>query len=395
MSYFHYIARRENGLPVKGWLVSASRDDALITLRKRALNPLVVRPGPGRIPLRVPRQELLSSIRELAGLRTGGMVLDKAVQAVAEVAEHHALGRAWGQVGEMLKSGLSLSDAMASVPDAFPPYVVPMVRLGEASGKLADALMNLAQRLEEETELQSEIKTAMTYPGFLLFIAMAVFFFLFLVVIPKFGGMVQGVSSAGSGGLDVLLNVSAWLRDYVWLWSGCVATLLALGLKGWKTGTLQSWLWPWMWRMPGIGGIMSAWEITQLAGSMARLLGGGVPLLEGLRLSTDMVARDALRHALEEASMQVRRGKTLAAALESQQVFPPLVLRMIAVGETAASLPSSMEQIAKIYRRRMRTGIRRGLSLLEPAVIIFMGLFIGSIMITLLSAIISVNDIPL
>lgn len=394
MNYFHYAGQRDNGLAIQGWLLAEDRDSAVALLRQRSIQPLYVKQGPGHIPLKVPVEELLASLRELASLRGSGMALDKSVEAVANTVEHTLLKKAWTQVVQSVRSGLSLSEAFASVPHAFPRYAVPMVRLGEANGELKSVLDAVADRLEEEMALNSEVKSALTYPAFLLVISVAVLLFLFLVVIPKFGEMMGDVSSLSSGSILVLVSIAEGLKSTLWVWGP--ACIFAFGIAAYyaQSGALQDRLWKLMQKVPGIRRLIEAWEIVQFCGSMRRLLPQGVGILEALKLSADTLAREEIRVKLRVAETSMRRGDSLALALKTQNAFPPLVLQMIAVGENAANLPESLAEIHKLYERRLKEGIKRILALLEPAVIVTLGLLVGGIMISLLSGIMSMNDLP-
>lgn len=395
MKYFHYTGRRSNGLILQGWLMTKDRESALVTLRGWRIQPLLVKPGPGSFPLRVPLEELLATLRELASLRGSGMALDQAVEAVVRTTEHRRLSRNWRQVGQMLRSGLSLSDAMASVPDTFPRYAVPLVRVGEANGELRSALISVAERLEEEMKLSSEVKTALAYPAFLVALSIAVLIFLFLVVIPKFGVMVGAMGQGAPAAINILIDIAQYMRDYLWLWGAGLLMLLLWIARAVHTGRFKVAMWAFAQRLPAIRGIMEAWEIVQFCGSMSRLLPEGVGLLEAVQLSSETLGRESIRRHLQSATRRMREGENLAEALGSQQVFPPLVTQIIAVGENAANLPDAMREITQLYERRMREGIKRILSLLEPAIIVITGGFVGGIMVTLLSAIMSMNDMPI
>lgn len=393
--YFHYAGLRENGLTIEGWLMAETRDEAVQKLIERQIQPLYVRQGPGQIPLRVPGEELLASLRELASLRGSGMPLDQAIAAVTDTTEHKELKRAWAMVGQAVRSGQSLSEAFASAPQAFPRYAVPMVRLGEANGELRSVLAAIADRLEEEMTLQNEVKTALTYPFFLVIVSLGVLLFLFLVVIPKFGEMVAEVGNDSSSTLHLLVSIANYARDYFWLWGSAVLAASAYLVISYKKGLLQVHIWRLVQRIPGLPGLIDAWEIVQFCGSMRRLLPQGVAILEALQLSAETLAREDVRKRLQLAVGAMRRGDTLAAALSQQKVFTPLVLQMIAVGEVSASLPDSMAEISKLYERRLREGIRRILALLEPAVIVTLGLMVGGIMVLLMSGIMSMDDLPM
>ncbi len=395
MRHYHYTGRREQGTTVQGWVMAADREDALQQLRNREIYPFTVRIGPGHIPLKVPTSELLITLRELASLRRSGMAIDVAVQAVIDTTEHKLLMSAWEQVVQMVRSGMSLSEAFGAVPGSFPRYAVPLVRLGEANGELAEAITIIADRLEEESRLQSEVHSAMTYPLFLVVVSTAVLLFLFTVVIPKFGSMVAGGAGDSNGSMLILLAISSFLREYLWLWLGAGVAGIGVLLYNWKAGRIQALVWRVLQKFPGIRGILEAWEIVQFCSSMARLLPGGVAVLDALSLSGESLGRDDIRKELKNSADRVRQGETLGNALSERQVFPKLVIQMITVGEKSAHLASSMDEIAKLYERRMSDGIRRALSLLEPAVIVTMGVVVGGIMVSLLSAIVTMNDIPI
>jgi len=394
VNYYHYAGRRDNGLSIRGWLMAEDRDAAVAELRKRHVQPLQVREGPGRIPMNVSVEQVLTSFRELASLRGSGMPLDQAVEAVAKTAEHRLLRQAWLEVAQSIRSGLSLSDSLASVPQSFPRYAVPMVRLGEANGELRTALNSVADRMEEELQLHNEVKSALTYPAFLIVISLAVLLFLFLVVIPKFGAMVGDMGGNAPGSIVTLIMISGWLQDYLWLWGLLLLAAAGALVHLHQKGVLQEKLWRLFMLVPGIKGLVEAWEIVLFSSSMKRLLTQGVGILDSLHLSAETLSRQDIARKLDQAAGSMRRGESLSSALTEQQLFTPLVLQMISVGEAAASLPESLDEIGKLYNRRLREGIRRALSLLEPAVIVTLGVLVGGIMVSLLSGIMSMNDLP-
>ena len=395
MNYFHYTGKRDNGLNIRGWLLAEDRDAAVSELRKRQIQPMQVQQATGRIPIKAPLEDVLTSFRELASLRASGMPLDQAVEAVAKTAEHKLLKQAYLEVAQSIRSGLSLSDALASVPQVFPRYSVPMIRLGEANGELRTALNSVADRMEEALELHNEVKSALTYPAFLIVISVAVLLFLFLVVIPKFGSMIGDMGDGASSSIVALVAVATWLKEYLWLWAGGFIAVAMYLVHLHKQGILQEKFWSVLQRIPGIKSLIDAWEIVQFSSSMRRLLSQGVGILEALQLTAETLSRQEVTRKLEQATSAMRRGETLAKAMADQQLFTPLVLQMVSVGEQAASLPESLEETGKLYKRRLREGIRRALSLLEPAVIVTLGIMVGGIMVTLLSGIMSMNDLPI
>lgn len=395
MRHFHYSGRQGQGSSIKGWLMAIDREDALGQLRLRGIYPYSVNLGPGHIPLKIPVGELLVTLRELASLRRSGMAIDQSLQAVVDTTENKLLRDAWSQVAQMVRSGVSLSDALGAVPDAFPRYSVPLLRLGEANGELAEAITIIADRLDEESKLQGEVRSALTYPAFLLVISTSVLLFLFTVVIPKFGSMVSDGAGGAEGSMAVLLAISSFLRDYFGIWMGGLIVGIGSFIYLWQAGRIQLFVWKILKKLPVIHHIVEAWEVVQFCGSMSRLLSGGVSVLDALNLSGEALGSEEIRNQLKAVSDKVRQGGTLGAGLSEGEVFPKLVIQMVSVGEKSAHLANSMKEIADLYERRMREGIQRALALLEPAVIVTMGVTVGGIMVSLLSAIVTMNDIPI
>jgi len=395
MHYFHYTGQRGNGLNIRGWLLAENRVEAVSELRKRQIQPMQVKQASGHIPTKAPLEEVLTLFRELASLRASGMPLDQAVDAVAKIAEHKLLKQACIEVAQSIRSGLSLSDALASVPQVFPRYSVPMVRLGEANAELRAALNSVADRMEEELKLNNEVKSALTYPAFLLIISVAVLLFLFIVVIPKFGAMVGDMGGGASSSIMMLLAISNFMQDYFWLWGGGLFVSLFYIAYLQQKGALQEKIWRIVQRIPGIKGLVDAWEIVQFCSSMQRLLSQGVDILESLQLTSETLSRTSTAKKVMEVISSMRRGCNLASSMSEQGLFTPLLIQMISTGEQSANLPDSLGEMKKMYERRLREGIRRVLSLLEPAVIVTLGILVGGIMVSLLSGIMSMNDLPM
>jgi general secretion pathway protein F len=393
MIYYHYKGRRDNGLSVKGWVLAEDRDDALKQLSNRGVQPFTVQPGQGNIRLTVPITELLASLHELASLRNSGMQLERAISMIAESLENGSTQASWKELGSMVRSGMSLSEAMLSLPDTFPRFVAHLVKIGEANGQLGAALSSAADRLDEELKLRTEVRTALTYPAFLIVISVVVVLFLFLTVIPNFATMVGDMGARSSTSLRILIAISFWLRDYAWFW---VSASIGLGLllnTLHKQGKLSAWRV--IQKIASIRQLVLAWETVQFCGSMQRLLKQGVKLLEAVHLSAEALGRDEVRDSLKLVCKSIQQGGTLGAALREHNLFTPLAQRMIETGEAAANLPDSMTEIARLYQRTLQEGMRRILSLLEPMVIAGMGLLVGGIMVSLMSAIMSINDLPI
>ncbi|MFO6423847.1 type II secretion system F family protein [Motilimonas sp. KMU-193] len=389
--YFEYVARQKDSSLIDGWIQAISKEDAKQTLEQRGLSVLVIKRGLPRIPLTVSREALLTALRELASLRASGMPLDKAVASLSKVAESKVLRKAWSMVLASLENGLSLSDAIESLPHVFPSYIPPMLRLGEANGDLPNALYSVAERVEREENLLSEMRSALTYPAFLLFISSAIMLFLFSYVLPNFKSMVEGQGSDTA--LARLIAISDWINlnfDFI-----IVGIMIAIVLL-WYThhrGILQAKLFSILSFVPVTRRLLLAWDIVQFSSSMQKLLDSGVELVRGVELSAESLASQSLKKRLEDAVVLVKQGSSLSGALTQLKVFPDMVLQMITTGESGANLGQSFAEINVLYERRLKLGLHRVITLMEPAVIVLMGGLIGSIMVMIISGIISVNEI--
>ncbi|MCE0558537.1 MULTISPECIES: type II secretion system F family protein [unclassified Motilimonas] len=389
--YFEYVARQKDTSLIDGWVQAKSKAHAQQVLDDRGLNVLVIKRGLSRIPLTVSREALLTALRELASLRSSGMPLDKAVSSLSKVAESKVLRKAWTMVLASLENGLSLSDAMETLPHVFPQYVPPMLRLGEANGDLPNALYSVAERVEREENLLSEMRSALTYPAFLLFISFAIMLFLFSYVLPNFKSMVEG--GGGDTALASLIAVSDWVNnnfDFIIL---SLFISIALLWYAHHRGALQAKLFSLLAVLPITKRLLLAWDIVQFSSSMQRLLDSGVELVRGVELSAESLASASLKKRLDDAVVMVKQGSSLSTAMAQLKVFPDMVLQMINTGESGANLGQSFGEINTLYERRLKLGLHRVITLLEPAVIVIMGGLIGSIMVVIISGIISVNEI--
>ncbi|MBC7002117.1 type II secretion system F family protein [Photobacterium sp. BZF1] len=394
MSFFQYIGRNAHGDTVEGWVAADEQSIAREKLEQKRIQPLVIRKGIKQIPLKVDRESLLTSLRELASLRKSGMGLDKAVEAIAELSEDKQLKQAWKKVYEFLHNGFSLSEAMESLPFVFPRYVPSMVRLGEANGDLPQALYSIAERVEKEAELMGEIKSALTYPAFLICFSIAILLFLFSFVLPNFESMVESGNGQGSALASLLTVADFFNRNISWILPGLFISF-GMIVWGFHEGKLQSVFYRIAAKLPFTRDVIAYWDIIEFSSSMSRLLGAGVDLLEGALLSAEGLSQEKVRRRLADTVKGIKQGESFSDSLRQKEVFPNLVIQMIAVGESGATLPESFQEISTLYERRMKNALKRAITLLEPSVIVVMGGLIGSIMIVLISGIISVNDIAI
>lgn len=281
MKQFKFVARRKDGSLVDGWISAESEQIAKRQLAEQQRQVVMLTPYRNKQNKKVSREALIATLRELATLRESGMPLDQCMSSLIESTEDQQLRYSLRRLHSEIESGASLSEAIASQPDVFPFYVSSMLRLGEASGKLGESLFSIAERIEREENLVTEVKSALTYPAFLLVVCVAVVFFMFLYVIPNFETMVQEGVDAGT--LGTLLNISRTLNDNLILVVTLGVALIGALFYGFKYGDLLQQLIQLLCKIPMFKELVDAWNIVQFSSSMQRLIQSGVELVESGR----------------------------------------------------------------------------------------------------------------
>jgi general secretion pathway protein F len=343
---------------------------------------------------KVSQRQLLYFTWELGTLLTAGLPLDRSLSVLSHLVQGERLKEVLAGLLEGVRAGKSLSGAIADHGDVFPKVYVNMVRAGEAGGNLESTLRYLADYLERSQELKDDIRSALTYPALLTAVAGVALLVLFVYVIPRFALIFKDVRHALPWMTVMVIEFSAALSRYGW-----VALLLLLvaaavwvvyirkpeGKLWWDRYRLRLWI---------VGDLMRQVEVARFARTLAALLKGGVPLLEALATVQRVVGNQFISRAIAAVHSRVKEGKGIAGPLRESGVFPPLALHMIAVGEETGRLDAMLADVGDHYDREVKRATRRLTVLLEPALIIGLGLVIGFIVLAMLNAIFSIHDLP-
>ena len=406
MAVFQYRAADHAGKVVDGMMEAEAEHGVVSRLHEMGFIPLkIAAPGESRsqavpAPLalfsrkKVTQQELLHFTQELTTLLAAGLPLDRSLSTLANLVEGKEFGPIVRRLLEGIRAGKSLSAAMAEHPEVFPRLYVNMIRAGESGGILENVLHNLADYLERSLSLREELKSALTYPLLLATVAGLSLVVLFIYVIPKFSLIFKDVNQALPWMSKLLIDFSDWLSRYGW-----IALLLAfVGVVGgafyirspegrleWDRLRLRLWL---------LGDLFTKLEVARFSRTLAALLKGGVPLLDALGTVQGVVGNRLLATAVAQVQNKVREGKGMVGPLTESGFFPSLALQMIAVGEETGRLEGMLANVADHYDQEVRRTTKRLTSLLEPALILSMGLVVGVVVISMLMAIFSINDLP-
>jgi general secretion pathway protein F len=297
------------------------------------------------------------------------------------------------QILNKVKQGKALGEALADYPKIFPPLYVNMIKAGEMGGFLDTALERLAEYLERAQEVQEEVKSAIAYPAILVLVGGAAIILMFTFVLPKFAVMFEDMGDALPLPTRFLLAVSYVIQSYWWLFI-LTAAGAGFGLRQYLSTPQGRFAWDrWSLRLALIGQLLQKREIARFARTLGTLLKSGVPLLQALELVEEVVGNRMISSSLKEVRAGIREGQGIAGPLGESGVFPSLALQMVSVGEETGRLDEMLMKVAEYYERDTQTQLRRLTSLVEPVLILTMGLVVGFVVIAMLLGVFSINDV--
>jgi general secretion pathway protein F len=410
MAQFQYRAVDPEGKVVEGTLEAAEAPAAVARLQDRGLIPIAVgaatdgaRARGARVALpslpalgrrRVRTKDLLVLTQELSALVSSGLPLDRSLATLAELSDNPELKRIVSEVLHAVQGGKSLAEALGQHP-VFPPLYVNMVRAGEIGGFLETVLQRLAEYLERSQELRDDVRSALTYPVLLTFAMGGSMLILLLYVLPRFSALFTDMGKALPLQARVVLGFSDLLRAYWWAFA--VAAIAAVWGFRYSIRTPRGrYSWDqWKLRIWGFGELLRRMEAARLTRTLGTLLRSGVPMLQALGIVKEVVGNLVIGRALGEVEVGVREGAGVAEPLARSGVLPPLAVQMISVGEETGRLDELLLRVADHFDREVRVEINQFTRLLEPILILVMGVGVGFIVISMLSAIFSVNDLPM
>jgi general secretion pathway protein F len=294
-----------------------------------------------------------------------------------------------------IKGGKSLSVALEAYPNIFPNFYVSLIRAGEAGGNLSDVLKQLADYQESVNELRSQLISAMIYPALLFIVGGASVFLLLEFVVPKFASVFEQAGAALPLPTQVLLFVSGGLQKTWWLWVLCIPLIAFVAQRYLATGPGRRRFDHFILSVPLLGVAIERVQVSRFARSLGTLLQGGVPMVRSLEIARQVVGNLKLAEAVDHVQQGVKQGRGLVRPLEETGAFPPLSIHLIGVGEETGQLDAMLLQVATVYERETRTAIKNLVALFEPLMVLAMGVVVGAIVISILLAIYSINELPM
>ncbi|HDP25860.1 MAG TPA: type II secretion system protein GspF [Deltaproteobacteria bacterium] len=346
-----------------------------------------------RFLTRVRLEDVTVMTRQLSTLIGASIPLVDALSALYDQTDGQAMKRTVARVRDSVNEGLSFADALSEHTNIFPDLYINMVRSGEVSGALDVVLLRLAEFLEGQHRLRSKISAAMIYPVFLLGISFLVLFYLLVAVVPKVVSMFETMEQVLPLPTRILIGASDFLASTWWL------ILLVFGGAGYmvmrwkKTDRGAMGFDRLRLRAPIYGVIYRKVSVARFARTLGTLLASGVPIIDSLRIVKTVVQNRVMEHAIEDAITEVMDGSSIAAPLKKSGVFPPIIIHMISVGEKSGSLEEMLMKAADAFEEDVETSVAGLTSLLEPLMIVIMGVLVGFVVLSILMPMLEMSTI--
>lgn len=400
MAQFGYSALTDQGRRVTGEIEASDRKAAIHRLQMQGLIPIDAQQlGHKRdfVPARSSSMSGGGSVtyltRELAMLLQAGETLERALAMVGEDSDDAKLAAAVQRILAAVRGGQSLSDALAAEGRLFSPVYVGMVRAGEATGRLPEALAELATLREREEEVRRKLTSAMIYPAVLTLTALVSVGLMLGIVVPQFVPLFEGNESQLPVTTRLILDFSGLLQEHglVILASGGIAVIVVALLV--RTRLARAVIDRLSLRLPVFGRIARERASAQLGRGLSTLLRGGLDLPAALTMLRDMVSNSAVATTLDEVVVSVRQGQRLADALEPHDMLVPMALRLLRSGEESGKLRELAGYVADRFEERLTTRVTRLVTLVEPILVITLGVVVGGIVMSIFTAVLSVNDL--
>lgn len=390
MPRFGYTALDATGKRITGQVEAADQEAAVAAVNARGVFVVEMKEdastagGRAIKRARISKSELALFARRLADLSNAGLPLDRALQVISEQTESQALATVIGSVLVEVRGGLSVSAALAMHPKVFPDVFVQTLKAGEASGQFGPVATRLAELLEREVARRSQLVSALVYPSILALTAVGVVFFLMFFVVPRLSGVFKDLGSDLPFTTRMLLASTEGVMAH---WPVVVGVLIGLvvvyrlWVRSERGAALRD---AWILKLPLAGPVVTKSVVSRYAMVLGTLVFGGVPILEALRLAGMSTGNRVFQTGSEQLEGLVRDGNPLAEAMKQVGGFPPVLTHMVAIGEETGNLPDMLERVSNSLDFEVDTGLRRLMSMVEPVIVLGMGVFVGFVVLSVL-----------
>lgn len=400
MKEFEYKAVDEQGGRHQGIVQSNNQEEAVRLLHKDGLHPIELKQaqdtkGFGSLfAKKVTIDQLEFFTSELALLLESGVRVDKGIDIIRQSSNHPALNRLLNQISASLKGGSSLTEAFSKHEALFGALYISLLRVGETSGNLPEVLNRLASDLKFQKNLRSQVSTALTYPGVIFFVCIMAVYFVLTFIVPKMAGIFSDIEQAPWYTQIIIKTSNMFITYQHIILLSLLGVIIGL-IYAMKDSAIKGWFYIQISKIPGLGSIIITSERIRFSQSMAMMLEAGLQLDTTLALTADTLKHPDFKRDAKQALKQLKSGKQLSAVLEKTRIFPDFFLSIIKVGEETGRLSRVFAEVATRSREDLEAAIKKFTTMLEPLMLLFMGGFVGGIVISMLMSMVSINDVPL
>lgn len=395
MATYEYIAVDRMGKQKKGTMEAQNEDRVKEFVKNEGLIPISVKEqnflnkdisfGNKKVKAR----DLSVFCRQFNSILAAGVTILNALQMLSEQTENKTLREVTKEVQIDVEKGESLTSAMSKHRDTFPPLLIHMVEAGEASGSLEIAFERMAIQFEKQAKVQGQVKKALTYPIVVIFVAIIVVIVMLVVVFPQFQEMFDSLGSDLPGITKMVIAMSNFVQHFWWLLILLVG-LAVLGIQTFrKTPNGQVFFSRLALRMPIVNQLTVKSASATFARTMSTLLAAGIPLVNGVEIITKIIGNVIIKDALNDTVDEIKRGVPLSVPLRESEVFPPMVHQMTKIGEETGNVEGMLEKVADYYEEEVEVTTASMTALLEPMIIILLGVIIMFILLAIYIPILS------
>ncbi len=399
MPEFAFEAIDSKGRRVSGVQAASSQEEVISGLISKGLQPVRIKRrhsfqalleiGKKRISL----DDVLYFTGELADLLEAGVPLERSLLILADATDKEEVRTLVREIKEAIHGGKTLSEALSMHKDVFDSLYINMVKVGELGGVLPTVLKRLGDFLERSRQIKKFIISSSIYPSILALVGLLSVLILVTFVVPKFGQIFQDINQPMPAMTRFILSASLFVRKWWWLMFFTVAGVV-IGLRLYiRSPEGRRWWDSLKLSTPLVGPFVKRIELGRFARTLGTLLESGVPILKGISLSSEVVGNIIIRDALKELYAGIRQGKSLSLLMKKTQVFPPIMIHLVSVGEETGGLARMLLKVADDFDEQVQSDTKLFLSMLEPITIVVMGILIGGIIFSMLMAIFGINDV--
>ena len=396
---FEYLAIDEQGARHKGSIDAENKAAANLKLIDDGFHPIEltelssVKSWRDYLSKKISLNELEFFTSQLALLLENGVRVDQGIEIIYQSNAHPSLSQLLSKISASLKKGMSLSETFAEHEALFGPLYINLLKIGETSGNLPEVLNRLSEDLKFQKEIKAQISQALTYPSVIMMVCLAAVYFVLNFIVPKMSGIFSDLSQA-PWYTQIIIKVSNFFVENEGVIIGGIAFGLLTLSYAFKHAKFKSWLYMNAAKLPGIGSIILTAERIRFSSSMAMMLEAGLALDTTLELAANTLKHIDFKRDAKQALKQLKAGKQLSFVLSKTRIFPEFFLSIIKVGEETGSLPRVFNEVSTRSRDDLDLVIKKLTTILEPLMLIFMGGFVGGIVISMLMSMVSINDVP-